>query len=270
MVKVAARKITASDSRVYAAILTEDYHMEYRESYSDHKYGISKSNTNAQFPLLCVYCGQKATHGTGDHIPARCFLHKPYPSGSEVLVTVSSCVQCNNSTSADEEYVAFALKYAKYGETAAEVTSFTRYERLRAHLFESSKGLTNSEITLDSVRLFNVLSKYAYALGRYECSVFLERNPISYNCGNINELNSDEYNSFNQVEIISDKIPEIGSRASQFVIMGLDNSNAGIFVDWKIVQDDVFRYIAFEDDNTVTVKMVFEELLYSEVVFEKS
>jgi len=47
----------------------------------------------------CIYCGNPET--SREHVPARCLLEKPYPPN---LITVPSCLSCNQAFSIDEEY----------------------------------------------------------------------------------------------------------------------------------------------------------------------
>jgi hypothetical protein len=58
----------------------------------DRQYGMFKKG-------LCAYCG--APSSTVDHVPPGSFFPRPRPSD---LITVPSCVACNNRSSADEEY----------------------------------------------------------------------------------------------------------------------------------------------------------------------
>ena len=241
--------------------------MEYVKSFSDIRYGLDKSNTNTQFPLLCVYCGKLATNGKGDHVPAKCFLHKPYPAGEETLVTVPSCVQCNNKTSLDEEYTAFAFKYTKYGDSN-EVHSFPHYEILKKRLLSNVQcGFEQDVIVLESDRIERVLSKYAYALGRYECSVDIDNTPDYFDFGHIRDMTLEQTKSFNSIKTLGNILPEIGTRVSQMLLIDIYNDNAQVIVNWKTVQDKVFRYIAFINDESVDVKMVFEEMYYTEAIF---
>ena len=49
---------------------------------------------------ICLYCGGKSE--TRDHIPTKGLLNKPFPNN---LLTVPSCMECNNSFSKDEVYL---------------------------------------------------------------------------------------------------------------------------------------------------------------------
>lgn len=62
----------------------------------------------------CLYCGKKAT--TRDHIPPKCFFPQPRPSN---LITVPSCIACNNLSSKDEENFRAVLMFSDAGESEA-------------------------------------------------------------------------------------------------------------------------------------------------------
>jgi len=62
---------------------------------------VGKNNKRSS---TCVYCGRNAK--TRDHVPAKCLLNQPYPNN---LFTVSSCKDCNEDFSKDEEYLLFLI-----------------------------------------------------------------------------------------------------------------------------------------------------------------
>jgi hypothetical protein len=241
--------------------------MNYTRVYSDKRYGIDKSNASSQYPYRCIYCGELATEGQGDHIPAGCFLNKPYPEGEETVVTVPACVKCNNETSLDEEYVAFVIKYAKYGDNSKEVLSFKHYHSLRPRLCFQC-GIDQDEILLESERFDRVIIKYGYALARYECSAFIHDQPKIIAYGFVDEMTFEQCDSFNEIKHFEDVLPEIGARMSQLIIVNADYKMGHAVNDWKVIQEDVFRYVVFfNDDDDIVVRMVFEEVFYAEIIF---
>lgn len=58
----------------------------------------------------CVLCGGPME--TRDHAPSRIFLDEPYP---ENLLVLASCLDCNQSFSLDEEYLACLIECARAG-----------------------------------------------------------------------------------------------------------------------------------------------------------
>ena len=57
--------------------------------------------SDERFNGYCVYCG--GNDATGDHVPSKVLLDKPFPSD---LPKVAACADCNLSFSSDEPYLA--------------------------------------------------------------------------------------------------------------------------------------------------------------------
>ncbi|MEN6388890.1 MAG: hypothetical protein ABFD04_00620 [Syntrophomonas sp.] len=73
----------------------------------------------------CIYCGENAT--TKDHVPPYSFFSKPAPNN---LITVPSCLDCNNSFSNDEEYFRTIIASARsFGEENVPHDVWNRVER---------------------------------------------------------------------------------------------------------------------------------------------
>ena len=64
----------------------------------------------------CVYCGSSPENLTVDHIPPKCL----FPKGTEDLITVPACSQCNNGASKDDEYfrqmIVFSIQSSDHPE----------------------------------------------------------------------------------------------------------------------------------------------------------
>ncbi len=69
------------------------------------------------FCRACIYCDREAGD-TSDHVPPQLLLRKPYPPN---LLTVPSCVRCNNGPSKDEEYFRLIVVGLMCHSTEAEV-----------------------------------------------------------------------------------------------------------------------------------------------------
>ena len=91
----------------------------------------------------CIHCGC----GIGevdtnkDHVPSKVLLRKPYP---ENLPVVPTCTTCNNSFSADEEYLSLFLHCVLVGSTDPErqadnkvARALRRHAKLRARIERS-------------------------------------------------------------------------------------------------------------------------------------
>ena len=240
--------------------------MKYIQPYSDKRYGLDKLNTDVYHPLRCIYCNNIASNGKGDHVPAKCFLVKPYPTGGNTLVTLPSCENCNNNTSLDEEYVSFLFKYIKFGDNSDEVLQFKNYISLNERILSQVDKESNT-IQIENDRLMNVLKRYGYALARYECSVSININPIELTYGLISNMSQSQYDNFQYISIQKEVAQEIGARSSQLIIIEADYS-ISTYIHWKIVQDDIFRYVAFANiDNNIEVRMVFYDMFYVHAFF---
>ena len=76
----------------------------------------------------CVYCG--GPDETRDHVPCRFLLDEPYPDNLPVL---PSCRRCNNSLSADEEYVGCLIECAKAGSLEQAARQRAKIREALAH-----------------------------------------------------------------------------------------------------------------------------------------
>ena len=206
----------------------------------------------------CAYCGALAT--TVDHIPARTFLDKPYPSN---LHTVQACEECNNASSRDEEYVAFVLRYLRLieedkQEELNEYISSERRKKNEDKLFEllSIDEFNKPYLHIDSSTISRVLKKYAEAHVYYELSERLSDMLLHIAYKFSNELNNEILERFEFVDECT-LYPEIGSRLFQRIIETGNN-------EWVVVQPDRYRYLVIYDPD-ITVRIVINEMLYGEI-----
>jgi hypothetical protein len=219
----------------------------------------------------CIYCG--GLPETRDHVPSRALLDAPLP---ENLPVVDACRKCNNSFSSDEEYFVCVLEAVLRGSTEAVqrplVTDiFRRSPALRARIDTARKeqdGQVIFSIELDRIK--SVLLKLARGHAAYELSAVRRHEPSVIAWGPLNLL-SDEERDFIENVHLQDFYPEIGSRAmqrivvAQFRFVGSDGSqqqNALFVHDWLEVQEGRYRYLAYEDQSGVHVKIVMHEYLY--------
>jgi hypothetical protein len=106
----------------------------------------------------CAYCNRPAD--TRDHIPAKAFLCKPFPTNLQV---VPSCKECNNVLSKDEAYLAYLIEYLKdisfdYQPKTATEKSSTHIEALEKRIIDSivvDNGIPM--INLEHERITNVI-----------------------------------------------------------------------------------------------------------------
>ena len=77
------------------------------------------------------------------------------------------------------------------------------------------------------------------------------------------ELTQEEITNFN-LEPIMDKIPELGSREGTYISI-LDDGTP--ITTWKIIQNSQYRFLAYQDINSINIKIVIGEYFYSEVIW---
>ena len=207
---------------------------------------------------LCCYCGLEIGT-TRDHVPSKILLDKPYP---ENLMTVPCCKDCNNSFSADEEYVAALIEKSWNGcldddfiEREAVRRSLRHSESIRARLSNLFQKSNNGMLYLnfEEGRLENVIRKTALGLGRYECGkVFSVRKILSLLRDNLEER---ELALFEFGMVRHERYPEVGSRLLAQVVESGNVLNA----EWKIVQPNRFRYMIRQRRTSVEIRLVFSE-----------
>lgn len=84
----------------------------------------------------CIYCGAEAT--TKDHIPPKSFFIKPAPNN---LITVPSCLSCNNSFSNNEEYTRTILASALQDDGSTKLAEDIWHDKVAKSLLRNPKLL---------------------------------------------------------------------------------------------------------------------------------
>ncbi len=79
------------------------------------------------------------------------------------------------------------------------------------------------------------------------------------------------WNELNKPQVIN-IVPELGSRESDQIFIDEGFSEGSdfapiCFVDWTDVQSGVYRYLAYVDDDELSVKMIIRNILYVKVSF---
>lgn len=82
----------------------------------------------------CIYCGKKLKE-TDDHVPPKSFFPKPRPSD---LITVPSCLECNQISGKDEEFFLATFMFTNAG--VSEAGSRLWSEKLH-RMYEKNLGL---------------------------------------------------------------------------------------------------------------------------------
>ena len=234
--------------------------MRYLNDYSDERFKGS-----------CVHCGAgiDGAEASSDHVPSRCLLQKPYPDN---LPVVTTCVGCNNSFSKDEEYLSSFLQCVLIGSTDPNDhrdpmarKALRRSKKLRERI-ECSRSETgsNTETTTflepEFQRVRNVILKNARGHAFYEMGERPGVDPDFVWARPLCVLADTQRRKFEGTPMSGlAGWPEVGSRATQRVILGCDFRDG-----WVIVQDNIYRYQVTHDDG-VLVRSVLTDYLATEV-----
>jgi hypothetical protein len=117
----------------------------------------------------CAYCGEQREL-TRDHIPPRCLFGKPRPAD---LITVPSCVDCNQKASKHDEYFRIAVttgidreKFPRENtDSVRAINSLARPASLRfAKTLLQNYKPNPSRLTIDCGRIKTVLFRIARGL----------------------------------------------------------------------------------------------------------
>jgi hypothetical protein len=217
----------------------------------------------------CVYCGTRPE--TKDHVPSRVLLDDPPPVN---LRTVKSCTKCNNSFSANEEYLACLIECVICGSVDAEEVQRDKVKNiLNANLklaTEINKGRrTDADDNLlwefDAQKVRMVVLKLARGHVAFEQSVTRHDDPTSVSVFPLALLDPKALDSFeNDFRGELGLVPEIGSRAfSRIFTDGITSERLG----WVTVQEGRYRY--YVDDTASCVRIVFSEYLGCEVIWDE-
>ena len=220
----------------------------------------------------CIYCGGPAQ--TRDHVPSRVFLDTPFP---ENLPVVGACEACNRGFSSDEEYVACLVEAAALGTTNPDemrrdrvAQTLRRQSKLRSRI-EASKYNNDGETSFapEEDRVRNVLIKLARGHAAYELSSVQSDEPNHISWSPLHTLPPDVREAF-QAPHFPEMFGEVGSRGLQRTMLISvrmqseqgDHLVAPLLVnDWIEVQENRYRYLAYETSSEVSVRIVIGEYL---------
>lgn len=228
---------------------------------------------DARHRSWCIHCsGWLVQADTNrDHVPTKALLREPYPAN---LPIVETCVACNSSFSADEEYLAAFLGAVLSGSTDPETQPNPRIARilrgnskLRRQI-EASKTIDDSLWgerrilwTPDNGRIDRVVIKNARGHVFFEFGDPMIEEPAYVRSRPLGSFsNRDRFEFENPPPPFS--WPEVGSRTMTRFLSGQDLDGP-----WVIVQDDVYRYAISHDDG-IRVRAVLSEYLATEVYWD--
>lgn len=211
----------------------------------------------------CVYCGNQVEDR--DHVPPKIFLNEPYPESLDVL---NSCRKCNGGHSKDEEYVACAIEIAKQGTLEIDrlrkkISSALSYQ---VKLYEAFKlDVVSSEpfeLRVDIDRFKNVFQKLARGHAAHELSYFDFNQNCKISWSTLDLMSEYEIDSFLEPPLL-DLLPELGSRGMQ---RAFEN---GRYV-WVHLQDEQYSYMAFEQSDGITIRILISNYLAVKAFFDNS
>lgn len=225
----------------------------------------------AELDGKCLYCERnfgKNVLQSDDHAPSRALLQKPYPTN---LLTVPSCVECNNGFSGDEQYVRVFLGCVLAGSAEPDAqtdsavrAALVRDSRLRAQIGKAMRSSGSSDGPVmwvpDHKRLSNVLTKNARGHLWHEHATHRPDPPVVTYAA-LKSLTDEQRQAFeNPPGASSGALPEVGTRALARAFSG------DTFDGWTFVQDDRYRFaVDHLETGAVRVRSVICEYLATEV-----
>lgn len=234
--------------------------------------------SDARLVLGCIYCG--GTNATREHVPSKVFLDAPYP---ENLSVIGACRSCNNGFSRDEEYVACLIEVVIAGAADAGVMRrptvakiLERSPALRSRI-ESATTTTQSGTSFqpEASRVERVLTKLAIGHAAYELAQECRDRHASVWWCPLHMLHQGQREEFEAPEIVT-LIGEIGSRGMQRLQvaeiklvspLGEAISEQIILNNWVDVQPQRYRYLASDQGETISIRIVIGEYLAAEVAW---
>jgi hypothetical protein len=215
---------------------------------------------------FCVHCG--GPDETVDHVPSKVLLDEPYPAN---LMAISSCRNCNNGFSLDEEYLACLLECVIAGGTAPESLQRRKIARildgngpLLARLRRARSDVDGVPIwAVESDRARRVIMKLARCHAAFELNEPQLEEPSHMTIKPLALMTDDEREAFEGQDGGLACWPEVGSRAMQrLLVFSKDVFKEG----WIVVQDENYRFQTYQADGLV-VKIVLREYLGCEIVW---
>ena len=219
----------------------------------------------------CIHCARSLLDSpiTRDHIPTKTLLHPPYPPN---LPIVRICQSCNQSFSANEQYLVALLSVVQAGCSDPKKQKNINAQRILAYnhrlraAIESSRSeqldfWEPSKITwkVEEERVRKVVLKNARGHAFYEYGEPMMDDPVGVSLMLLPSMSSADRASFEDVPS-SGLWPEVGSRMMTRLITGQDLNGP-----WIIVQDLIYRYSVSQVAGGLLVRSVLNEYLGTEV-----
>jgi hypothetical protein len=210
----------------------------------------------------CVHCGGDTA--TGDHVPSKVLLDRPYPPN---LPVVPACPACNGGFSVDEPYLACLIACTLLGSVDSErlrpkvrrilAARPAIREALRSSRREDKDGISFEP---NHDRVLNVILKLARGHAAFELNEPQFEEPESVSVRPLISMSDEERADFETPPKCS-VWPEVGSRESQRLASRWPDGSS-----WLLLQPGRYRYLASVGDGMV-VRIVLSEYLACEVTW---
>ena len=110
----------------------------------------------------------------------------------------------------------------------------------------------------------------------YEVITVCRSEPSRFLRGSLSQLSIKEREYFEDI-YVTEMLPEIGSRGLQRLqrlqvtqVKLQNNDSVNLFiVDWVEVQQNRYKYLAYDDKNEIRVKIVLSDYLYCDILWGK-
>jgi hypothetical protein len=209
---------------------------------------------------FCAFCGSGAPT-TVDHCPSKVLLNKPFPPD---LPVVPACANCNQSFSADEQYLACLIGCILAGTTepagvenvgarAALLNSPLLRHRIENGRIETPAGPVFEP---EMQRVEAVLLKLAQGHALHELNEPRAYPPSRIWSKPLLLLSDGERDEFENATMTDGAWPELGSRAFQRAALAFGQPAS----PWVVVQEGQYRFLA-EAVGGVSVRIVIRDYL---------
>ena len=118
-------------------------------------------------------------------------------------------------------------------------------------------------IEYNIAKIETIIIKLSIGHAVYSLSAIRLQEPLHINFKFLPDLTQEEIIAFNTCPE-KDISPEVGSREGKYIHI---SSEGRLLYDWKIVQENQYRFLAFVSKNTICIRIVIGEFFFSEVIW---
>lgn len=226
-----------------------------------------KTFSDQRLDEMCSYCGD--TPKTRDHVPSRILLDDPFPDN---LPVVPCCEKCNQDFSLDEEYFACVIECILHGTTNPDKLKREKIKSILSKKKQLKQRIENSFVfqdgdilcKIEEDRFGKVVTRLAKGHVKYENSEPQFEEPPSIVLKPLILMTDEETNNFFASKKIN-KLPEVGSRALQNILIDLDKN---VHTHWTTVQENNYKYSVTDNFGQLIVRIVIWNYLAVQVIWD--